>query len=91
MRLGEIDFFAVVTRKPTICDFKPVVVEVVKPQEPVPPVRIEKSVPAVVDQKSDQEGAVLGAETGIGSSITKYLKACCAWKRAWRRKRRETR
>ncbi|HWU43872.1 MAG TPA: DNA topoisomerase VI subunit B, partial [Bdellovibrio sp.] len=27
-RLGEIDFFAVVTRKPTICDFKPVVVEV---------------------------------------------------------------
>lgn len=28
LRLGEIDFFAVVTRKPTICDFKPVVVEV---------------------------------------------------------------
>lgn len=27
-RLGEIDFFAVVTRKPQICDFKPVVVEV---------------------------------------------------------------
>jgi len=27
-RLGEIDFFAVVTRKPCICDFKPVVVEV---------------------------------------------------------------
>lgn len=27
-RLGEIDFFAVVTRKPRICDFKPVVVEV---------------------------------------------------------------
>lgn len=27
-RLGEIDFFAVMTRKPTICDFKPVVVEV---------------------------------------------------------------
>ncbi len=27
-RLGEIDFFAIVTRKPTICDFKPVVVEV---------------------------------------------------------------
>lgn len=27
-RLGEIDFFAVVTRRPTICDFKPVVVEV---------------------------------------------------------------
>lgn len=27
-RLGEIDFFAVVTRRPRICDFKPVVVEV---------------------------------------------------------------
>lgn len=27
-RLGEIDFFSVVTRKPAICDFKPVVVEV---------------------------------------------------------------
>jgi DNA topoisomerase-6 subunit B len=27
-RMGEIDFFAVVTRKPKICDFKPVVIEV---------------------------------------------------------------
>lgn len=27
-RLGQIDFFSVVTRKPRICDFKPVVVEV---------------------------------------------------------------
>lgn len=27
-RLGEVDFFSVVTRKPCICDFKPVVVEV---------------------------------------------------------------
>lgn len=27
-RLGEIDFFSIVTRKPKICDFKPVVVEV---------------------------------------------------------------
>lgn len=27
-RLGEVDFFSVVTRKPKICDFKPVVVEV---------------------------------------------------------------
>jgi DNA topoisomerase-6 subunit B len=27
-RLGDIDFFAVLTRKPTICDFKPVQVEV---------------------------------------------------------------
>lgn len=28
LRLGDIDFFSVVARKPTICDFKPVVVEV---------------------------------------------------------------
>lgn len=27
-RMGQVDFFSVVTRKPTICDFKPVVVEV---------------------------------------------------------------
>ena len=27
-RLGQVDFFSVVTRKPAICDFKPVVVEV---------------------------------------------------------------
>lgn len=27
-RLGDIDFFSVVTRKPTICDFKPVQIEV---------------------------------------------------------------
>lgn len=27
-RLGEVDFFSVVSRKPTICDFKPVEVEV---------------------------------------------------------------
>lgn len=27
-RLGEVDFFAVLSRKPTICDFKPVQVEV---------------------------------------------------------------
>lgn len=28
LRLGDIDFFSVVARKPTICDYKPVVVEV---------------------------------------------------------------
>ena len=28
MRLGNVDFFSVMTRKPTICDFKPVSVEV---------------------------------------------------------------
>lgn len=28
LRLGEIDFFSVISRKPTICDFKPVLVEI---------------------------------------------------------------
>jgi DNA topoisomerase-6 subunit B len=28
LRLGDVDFFSVVTRRPTICDFKPVSVEV---------------------------------------------------------------
>lgn len=28
LRLGEVDFFSVICRRPTICDFKPVVVEV---------------------------------------------------------------
>lgn len=27
-RLGDVDFFAVISRKPTVCDFKPVLVEV---------------------------------------------------------------
>jgi len=28
LRIGEVDFFSVVTRKPKICDYKPVVIEV---------------------------------------------------------------
>ena len=28
LRVGEVDFFSVITRKPTICDFKPIQVEV---------------------------------------------------------------
>lgn len=40
-RLGEVDFFAVVTRKPTICDSKPVVVEVAVARLSSPPKRSE--------------------------------------------------
>jgi DNA topoisomerase-6 subunit B len=40
-RLGDIDFFAVVTRKPTICDSKPVVVEVAMARLSSPPKRNE--------------------------------------------------
>jgi len=45
-RLGEIDFFSVVARKPVICDFKPVAVEVAlarflnRNQEPDAPVQL---------------------------------------------------
>src|SRR5690606_16076462 len=59
-RLGEIDFFAVVTRKPTICDFKPVVVEVAlarfktrqtEADSPVQLLRFANRVPLQFDKK----------------------------------------
>jgi DNA topoisomerase-6 subunit B len=58
-RLGETDFFAVVTRKPTICDFKPVVVEValarfknrnLEADEPVQLLRFANRVPLQFDK-----------------------------------------
>lgn len=58
-RLGEVDFFAVVTRKPTICDFKPVVVEVAlarfkdrnqAPDSPVTLLRFANRVPLQFDK-----------------------------------------
>ena len=58
-RLGEIDFFAVSTRKPTICDFKPVQVEVAiarvtggsaESDEPVQVLRFANRVPLQFDK-----------------------------------------
>jgi DNA topoisomerase VI subunit B len=58
-RLGEIDFFSVVTRKPVICDFKPVVVEValarfknrnLEADEPVQLLRFANRVPLQFDK-----------------------------------------
>jgi len=58
-RLGEIDFFAVVTRKPTICDYKPVSVEValarfknrnLDADEPVQLLRFANRVPLQFDK-----------------------------------------
>lgn len=58
-RLGKVDFFAVVTRKPTICDFKPVSVEVAlarfidrphEPDEPVQLLRFANRVPLQFDK-----------------------------------------
>lgn len=58
-RLGEVDFFAVVTRKPTICDFKPVVVEVAlarfkdrnqEADEPIQLLRFANRVPLQFDK-----------------------------------------
>ena len=44
LRIGEIDFFSVVTRKPTICDFKPI--------------QIEVAVARLITKKSDEEDQV---------------------------------
>lgn len=58
-RLGEIDFFAVATRKPAICDFKPVQVEVAiariqggssESDEPVQVLRFANRVPLQFDK-----------------------------------------
>jgi DNA topoisomerase VI subunit B len=58
-RLGKVDFFSVVTRKPTICDFKPVVVEVAlarfidrnqEADEPVQLLRFANRVPLQFDK-----------------------------------------
>lgn len=57
-RLGEVDFFSVVTRKPRICDFKPVVVEVAlarflnrgSEEEPVQLLRFANRVPLQFDK-----------------------------------------
>jgi DNA topoisomerase-6 subunit B len=60
-RLGEVDFFSVVSRKPTICDAKPVVVEVAiarflnSPKEsddPVDVLRFANRVPLQFDKAS---------------------------------------
>lgn len=58
-RLGQVDFFSVVTRKPCICDFKPVVVEValarfinrnLQSDEPVQLLRFANRVPLQFDK-----------------------------------------
>ena len=58
-RLGEVDFFSVITRKPRICDFKPVVVEVAiarfldrrgSEDEPVQLLRFANRVPLQFDK-----------------------------------------
>ncbi len=59
-RLGETDFFAVSTRKPTICDFKPIQVEVAIARiksvpdndEPVQVLRFANRVPLQFDKAS---------------------------------------
>jgi DNA topoisomerase-6 subunit B len=59
-RLGDVDFFAVVTRKPTICDFKPIQVEIAmarlldKPENdtPVQILRFANRVPLQFDKSA---------------------------------------
>lgn len=60
LRMGDIDFFSVVTRKPRIADFKPVVVEVAlarfvtrgREDEPVQVIRFANRVPLQFDKAS---------------------------------------
>lgn len=62
LRLGQIDFFSVVTRRPQICDFKPVVVEValarfktgsgVEADTPVQVLRFANRVPLQFDKSA---------------------------------------
>ncbi len=59
-RLGEVDFFSVVSRKPTICDFKPIQVEVavarlkeragITEEDPVQVLRFANRVPLQFDK-----------------------------------------
>lgn len=60
-RLGEIDFFSVISRKPTICDFKPIQVEVavarlldrrIEPDSPVQVLRFANRVPLQFDKSA---------------------------------------
>lgn len=60
-RLGNVDFFSVVTRKPTVCDFKPVQIEVAlarisdtgKQEDPVQVLRFANFVPLLFEKNSD--------------------------------------
>jgi len=60
-RLGDVDFFSVVTRKPSICDFKPIQVEVAmarlvdkvgESDEPVQVLRFANRVPLQFDKSA---------------------------------------
>ena len=60
-RLGAVDFFSVVTRKPAICDFKPVQIEVaiarledksIEADEPVQVLRFANRVPLQFDKSA---------------------------------------
>lgn len=70
-RLGETDFFAVVTRKPQICDFKPVVVEVAlarftsRSQEADSPVQLLRFANRVPLQFDKSGCAITGAITSV--------------------------
>lgn len=70
-RLGEVDFFSVMTRKPAICDFKPVVVEVAlarfknrntEADEPVQLLRFANRVPLQFDKSGC---AITGAISSV--------------------------
>ena len=72
MRLGEIDFFSVVTRKPKICDFKPVAVEVAI-------ARLKKGGDKMVGETDDSPVTVLRFANRVP---LQFDKAACAMVKA---------
>lgn len=63
-RLGNIDFFSVVTRRPRICDFKPVVVEV--------------AIARFLNRPSDQEDTTIQLLRFANRVPLQFDKAACA-------------
>ncbi len=67
-RLGQVDFFAVVSRKPAICDFKPVLVET--------------AIARLLDRKSDAEGDSVTLLRFANRVPLQFDKSACAMTQA---------
>jgi len=67
-RVGQVDFFAVVSRKPAICDFKPVLVET--------------AIARLLDRKSDAEGDSVTLLRFANRVPLQFDKSACAMTQA---------
>ncbi len=71
-RLGEVDFFSVLTRKPTICDYKPVAVEVAI-------ARLKSGTAKIAGETDDSPATILRFANRVP---LQFDKAACAMVRA---------